>query len=397
MFGSHMLEVGVGLVLLFLFVSLLCTAAREALEGLMKTRALDLERGIRELLDDPTGTDVVKAFYDHPMIYGLFAGDYDPARLRPGKTLAGGEGLHMPSGARANLPSYIPTGNFATAVMDLVARGEAIVIPYGRALRTVLPAGAPLTVEGLRAAAEDLPNARLRRAVIAAIDHSSGDLARVKMNLEAWFDGGMDRVAGWSKRRTQLFLFLLGLSAAAAFNIDALTVAQRLERDEPLRRAWVAQADRTADAQGGVANLRARPLKQLEAELLGLRPPIGWSPAPQEVRCASGPACVYGTDPWALVGIALGWLVTALAVTLGAPFWFDLLNKFMVIRTTVKPREKSPEEGSEDSRPRKGASREAEAGPMATPAPAAVTAPPAATLYEPHEWADDDARQEGVL
>jgi hypothetical protein len=44
----------------------------------------------------------------------------------------------------------------------------------------------------------------------------------------------------------------------------------------------------------------------------------------------------------------LGWLITAFAVSLGAPFWFDLLNKIMVIRSTVKPREKSREEGSED-------------------------------------------------
>jgi len=40
--------------------------------------------------------------------------------------------------------------------------------------------------------------------------------------------------------------------------------------------------------------------------------------------------------------------MTAFAVSLGAPFWFDILNKIMVIRSTVKPREKSREEGSED-------------------------------------------------
>ena len=44
----------------------------------------------------------------------------------------------------------------------------------------------------------------------------------------------------------------------------------------------------------------------------------------------------------------LGWLLTALAATMGAPFWFDVLNKIMVIRSTVKPHEKSPEEASED-------------------------------------------------
>jgi hypothetical protein len=49
---------------------------------------------------------------------------------------------------------------------------------------------------------------------------------------------------------------------------------------------------------------------------------------------------------WALR--ILGWLVTALALSLGAPFWFDLLNKFIVVRGTVKPKEKSPEEQSKD-------------------------------------------------
>jgi hypothetical protein len=49
-----------------------------------------------------------------------------------------------------------------------------------------------------------------------------------------------------------------------------------------------------------------------------------------------------------VVRLILGWLLTAIAVSFGAPFWFDTLNKIMVIRSTVKPREKSGEEGSED-------------------------------------------------
>ena len=41
-----------------------------------------------------------------------------------------------------------------------------------------------------------------------------------------------------------------------------------------------------------------------------------------------------------------GWFITALAISLGAPFWFDTLNKFMVVRSTVKPQEKSKDEES---------------------------------------------------
>ncbi|HRI22224.1 MAG TPA: hypothetical protein PLA68_14780, partial [Panacibacter sp.] len=32
-----------------------------------------------------------------------------------------------------------------------------------------------------------------------------------------------------------------------------------------------------------------------------------------------------------------GWLITALALSLGAPFWFDLLNKLMKLRSSVAP------------------------------------------------------------
>ena len=44
------------------------------------------------------------------------------------------------------------------------------------------------------------------------------------------------------------------------------------------------------------------------------------------------------------VTLFAGWLMTALAISLGAPFWFDTLNRFMVVRSTVKPQEKSKDE-----------------------------------------------------
>jgi hypothetical protein len=51
-------------------------------------------------------------------------------------------------------------------------------------------------------------------------------------------------------------------------------------------------------------------------------------------------------DFWGWLRKVGGWLLTAFAVSLGAPFWFDLLSRFMVVRATVKPHEKSPEEAS---------------------------------------------------
>jgi hypothetical protein len=103
-----------------------------------------------------------------------------------------------------------------------------------------------------------------------------------------------------------------------------------------------------------------------------LRLPIGWGAA---------------REPW--TERILGWLLTIFAVSLGAPFWFDVLNKFIVIRSTVKPREKSPEEGSEDRPSPRSAAAVPTAPAPAPPVPQAAGLPLVVT-FEPHEWSSGD-------
>jgi hypothetical protein len=80
---------------------------------------------------------------------------------------------------------------------------------------------------------------------------------------------------------------------------------------------------------------------------LGL--PIGWDSRDDPKRTWPGWHWKRDGGWWdQIYWHALGWILTALALSLGAPFWFDLLNKFIVIRSAVKPHEKSPEEGSKD-------------------------------------------------
>jgi hypothetical protein len=332
MFGSEVLEVGAGLALLFLFVSLICTATVEGIEALLKKRAKDLERGIREMLGNGGEQNLVEAFYKHPLIHSLFAGDYDRAKL-------------------GNLPSYIPAGNFATAIMDIVVRGPE----YATAGRAA--GNDQLSVDSFRSSAQKVTDPKLQRVLLSAIDTAQGDINLVKASLEAWFNGTMDRVSGWFRRRTQGILFFIGLAAAACLNIDAITVAQRLSHDQALRQAAVAQASAFSEvgAAAGTAftDLQKQRYAELENNLRSIGYPIGWQewwPAPQRalLLCGDRTICIRGVYLPAALGIALGWLITALAVMLGAPFWFDVLNKFIVIRSTVKPREKSQEEASED-------------------------------------------------
>src|SRR5215471_3393478 len=110
MFNTAIVDVAMGMVFVYLLLSLMCSAANELIELWLKNRATDLERGLRELLQDPDGSGLVQKVYNHPLISGLFEGDYQKVTLGMGKRMMG----------RVKLPSYIPSRTFALALMDII-------------------------------------------------------------------------------------------------------------------------------------------------------------------------------------------------------------------------------------------------------------------------------------
>lgn len=387
MFGSEILDVVIGMIFIFLLLSLVCSAVNEIIEAWLNRRADFLEKGIKELLNDKNGTGLVKELYNHPLVSGLFRGKY--VGSREDKTL---------------LPSYIPARNFALALMDVVLPGaenpqsgaeSATTQPDNSksgAEGATTPPHIPNSLQPLRAAISNNPiiNDEVKKALITLVDAAGNDAAKARENIENWFNSSMDRVSGWYKRRSQIIILFLGLLIAGLLNADSITIANTLSYDKAMRDSLVATATEYAKnetappaapaspvaAAGGVTSTSTptppaaasetvvqncekakskagicsdaclkntnSPECRLEMNLdkiksLGL--PIGWD--------RSNPKLVPpSNDIGAWLLKIFGWLITAFAISLGAPFWFDLLNKFMVVRSTVKPREKSPEEPS---------------------------------------------------
>ena len=385
MLGSEILEIAIGVVFTFLLLSLTASTIRETAEGFLKTRAVQLERGLREMMDDPTGLGITKQLFDHPLLYSLYTGNYEPeVQLRkfiiPRKTLVVADDRRTTEDKQqrlefgSNLPSYIPARNFAMALLDLAATQNG---------------GAALNLDAARETAVTLRNGRLRDALLVAIGEAEGDLDRARTSLEAWFDGTMDRVSGWYKRETQWILLGIGLVLAMGLNVDSLHVARSLALNNTLRQKIVqtvesqrSNLDPNADAAtdaGPAKSTAVIPQQEVDAQLSGLTDIIGWPQFEKSVDAAvaagqgsprfssaSMAPVVPQTNPadpgarakvwWEYLALAIpGWLISALAVSLGAPFWFDILNKLMVVRSTVKPYQKSPSEGSDDRRPGKNA------------------------------------------
>jgi len=394
MLGSNILDVAIGLALIYLLLSLVATGVREAAEAIVKSRAVELEKGIRSLLDDPDGTNMSKYLYEHPLVYSLYPGKHEVIENRfRGRTL----------------PSYIPARSFAVALLDMTIRGIDTG-PY--AAQQTHP---ELSIAALRQSVVHLPSQFVQRAVLSAIDSAHGDINRVQSNLEEWFDTAMDRVSGHFKRRTQFWLFGIGLLTALTLNVNSITIADYLLHDATARDALVSQAQAMRQDPefrrliADSATLDRAAARAAYENLQSLRLPIGWD------RQLPMPPGATGWDKfWFLVKQLTGLLITTFAIMLGAPFWFDLLNKFMVIRSTVKPTEKSPEEGSEDRPKGKSQPKARDVVPEATAV--TVTTPdhgaepstdqPLDTVgtdegefeapHTDHEWAEGEPRQ-GVI
>ena len=309
----RIVDLVVGIVFVFLLVSTLCSAIREGIESFLKTRAAYLERGIRALLDDRDGKGLASSVFNHPLLFGLFLEKYAPKPFQKSlSVLANGRGL----------PSYVPARSFALALLDIAMRGEATDAASGD------PSSPPMTVQSTRASLSKIANPGVRRVLLAALDTSYGDFDVARKNIEDWFNASMDRVSGWYKRSTQWIVLVIAIVVTVGVNVDTLALADFLYRDPAARSALVVSAEQ-ASKQAPSGEEAVEALAKLEL-------PIGWKSGQLSAR------------PLAWVNRGLGWLITVLAATLGAPFWFDVLNRLMVIRSTVKPHEKSPEEASED-------------------------------------------------
>jgi hypothetical protein len=347
MFNSQVLEVSIGLVFVFLLISLILTAVMESVEVITKSRATDLEKALSELLADRDGTGLRKKLYEHPLIAAMYAGDYAATRFdADGKKVGGGS---------RQSPSYIPRQQFALALLDLARAGE---------------------VEG-----------KVHEALETMRQSVGGDIERLRTEVESWYDGAMQRASGWFRRRKQFLLFWIGLFVAVALNVNAVTIAQSLATNAALRQAVTTLAEKSADTlapalaespDGTLNEAAAEQARVLHAQVSALELPIGWDAAAFG-RVRSGLMGARTPEDAGLLALLLGgYLVTAFAATLGAPFWFDVLNKIMVVRSTVKPDEKSKDEGSEDRS-------------AAAPAEPAATGTTPSAVVTPRAWSRSDA------
>jgi hypothetical protein len=290
MFGSQVLEVVIGLTLIYLVLSIGCSGIKEVIAAMFSLRSKTLEDGVRNMLKNGS-TDYTAQFFGHPLIQA--------------------------TALEGQKPSYISARMFAAALFDIVAPADATQ---------------PRTMQSLRAGVSQIPDAKLRTTLLNMIDSAGGDVDAARVKVEHWFDDTMARVTGWYKRKAQKIIFVAGLVLCAAVNADTLMIVKELWSDQAVRSTMVAQAGQKVQSRNPADYLNQKDsLQRVAGEIREVStPPIGWSRDPKDIRIWPGS---LGEQALKVLGI----LLTSFAIVMGAPFWFDMLNNFINLRLSGKP------------------------------------------------------------
>jgi hypothetical protein len=370
-FGAA-LDVAIGLIFVYLLVSLFVTALNEYVSSFLNKRSEYLLQRVQSLLggdgsEEKTGawSSEMCAVWNHPLINAL-------------KSHSSTEDHCTKRGALLkNAPSYIPGKTFAVALTETLKPSDQMHVSFAE-MKTA--------VAGIE------NNDALKNALLPMLDEAEGKLDVFQQNVATWFDRAMDRTSGTYKRWIHRLTFWAGFTVALAFNINSLQLIDNLWRDPVARAGLVAQASKTAQGASDAREAQARLIAPRPASVSDAEPattvaeeppasdaaaaepapecacdgqgaaelaqdlplPIGWSQdgfcglvhqplsaVPPSKRPTSVCATPYRSGWSATVKIfltLLGVAITGLAVSLGAPFWFGTLQSVTNIRATgVKP------------------------------------------------------------
>lgn len=324
MFGSAIIDVIIGLFFLYALLALVNSALVEAVNRLLDQRGACLMRALRQLFLPVSTGDATQ---------GVALRDLGE-RILESSAL---QSISRAPGAKETLPSYISPSQFADTVVYELLDGK-------------IPGSAAQEMDELKTAIDRIDKGNpfrgqmvsaLRQATQASQD-AAAQIAAFRKGVEQVFDQYARLSQELFKRNVQKFSLLFAFLICAALNADTIAIGKRLAVDKTLRESIANQTVKLVldEKQLGKLN-RTEQLSSLTSENstvfnnLSLFP-LGWGtvaegslPAP---KLCNRPGGTFWANRLNWLEKLAGILVTAFAVSLGAGFWFDLLQQ--VIRVS---------------------------------------------------------------
>lgn len=305
-----LLDIVIGLSLIYTFLSLLSSELTELAITVLQWSRRSLKRAIMILLGEPLelGKDP-KTFKD---------------------TIAGR--LYSSSSMTAIVErfdqrhvtlshSFAPL--FAEALIDVLQN-----LPY-EVHRENRPVGAEMPVTKLLSTVESSPEvspqlkANLKRLITQARmvqPDPQQQMVQLKQEIALWFNQAMREMFRAYKHDLKTISFLVSLVLVVAINADSLYIIRRISENTATRAIVIQNVTQIQGCQKTLDSPNC--IERVSALMESSTIPIGWQRSNRQNQFSR----ISGGSLLRAIG---GWLLTGIAVSMGARFWLQLLNRFV--------------------------------------------------------------------
>jgi hypothetical protein len=349
---TPILETIISLVFIFLVFSLITSWLVEFWSARFQRRGKMLRQFVVDSLSDKFNKNWGLLVYAHPLIDVL----HQDIRLPKGfSNLLYNTRLNY----KRRLPAYIPSDQFASALVDVVIQHHKTsvfekdektqkykLLEEEKLKDKILKNKRTFDefIEGIDAMQES--EVKITLTALARKVNIKEDSNELHSQIANWYNNGMDRLNGRYKKKVRGSLFMVGLLVAICFNVNTLSLVNRLYADPQLRTAVTEVAQKYINENKQLPNTTTseninhlkNKVDSLAATLQPLKLPIGWPDETISIQSLFSKDAVNSVRNRVSLFNFLGWFVTALALSFGAPFWFDLLKKAVNMRSTgIRP------------------------------------------------------------
>lgn len=286
----------IGIVFIMLLFSLLASTVMELIAGYLSLRGKQLVDAIKGMI----GSETCDEFVQHPFFEQLAVGSREKAKV---------------DGKKRALPAWINANTFTAILMDV------------------------MNIDGntnLEEKLNSLPEGPPKKLAVFLYKQSNGELQDLKQRVESWYNEVMERASAAYKRKAHAWLVGIGLVLAVIFNADVINIYHNLSINATLSNMVADQAASFMNTQAAPAapNLENPDIAEAKAKIGQL---VNENIAALESPLGLG----WDTVDWSGVDLKwwiykiIGWLTTALGVSLGATFWFETLKKLVTLRSSA--------------------------------------------------------------
>lgn len=318
--GLHFLDLIIGLVFIYFLLSLICVSLQELKSTWKKERSQNLKKWITDTFNDKSANgNLGDKLWKNIMVDGL--------------TQEGREA------------SYIPKEVFVSALLDEIYYGsddsdtEKCLENENQEKtdeKKVFkdPYDFHSLWESINNPAVCLPRP-FQRVIRQVYAESHQNLETFRVRLERWFEMAMERNSGTYKKKAQSFTFFSAILVTVFLNVDSIKLASHFYDNPDEAKRIADQAEVYINQNPTLSTIKEKELKEtlntIQADIKQIKElklPIGWE----------GYEWVgFTMEGFKTIGKLLpGWIITIFAVSLGAPFWFDTLNKLVNLRAAGK-------------------------------------------------------------